>query len=304
VNALLAQESLVNVASICARIGVPYSEAHITYVATGSTGVVYLLTVSDHAEAALKLPAYSSRPKEEHSLLERTLVDESTVLLDYSCEAIPALLRRVEGQPWVLREYLDGLTLQALLASSSPSAVMRKRLCLALFCLGRQLFRAFHESSRQPLILRDIKPTNVIVARDMSVMKFFDVGSARPEGVAVARVPRTDRIGSGRWLYMAPEHLLEMTDAPDRKADYFSLAAMAYAVLTGVPPYTNSESNPAKALTRYLHEYAALHGRVQTMFHDLGLLPTLADFVVRGLHPEAHRRPNMLPFGNSSRPMS
>lgn len=292
----------MNVASICALIGPPYSDAHITYVATGKTGIVYRLTVNDHVEAALKIPAYSLRPKEEHGLLERTLADEATILLRYPCEALPALLRRVEGEPWVLRDYLEGVTLKTLLASGAMSAVMRSGLCLALFTLGHRLFHAFHASARQPLILRDIGPSNVIVSRDMSVVKFIDVGSARPEGVAVVRVPRTDRLGSGRWLFMPPEHLLELTDVPDRKADYFSLSAMAYTVLAGVPPYTNSETDPARALARYLHEYAAVHGDVHAIFRDLGLPPILADFIVGGLHPEAQMRPGILPSVNPSLP--
>ncbi len=128
------------------------------------------------------------------------------------------------GETYFVMEYLEGTTLQAVLAA-------RGKLPLdEALGLLTPLADALDYAHRSSIVHRDIKPANIMVLDD-GRPKLMDFGVARLESsVATA---------SGHFFgspsYMAPEQIsgAEVT----HRADLFSFAVLAYEVVTGRRPF-------------------------------------------------------------------
>ena len=145
------------------------------------------------------------------------------------------------GETWFVMEYLDGTTLQKLLARRGKLPLDE---ALGLF---GPLADALDYAHRSGIVHRDIKPGNVMVLED-GRPKLMDFGVARLESsVATA---------SGHFFgspsYMAPEQVSggEVT----YRSDLFSFAVLAYEVLTGRRPF-EGESITA-VMYKVVHEDA------------------------------------------------
>jgi eukaryotic-like serine/threonine-protein kinase len=125
------------------------------------------------------------------------------------------------GALFIALELLRGQTL-ADLGAAGP---LDWRTVLSLVA---QVARALHHAHRHGVVHRDVKPANVVVLTSGEV-KVMDFGIARLE---TAR-QRLTTIGEfiGTPLYTAPEQA--KTEEVDGRADVFSLASVAYTLLTG-----------------------------------------------------------------------
>jgi serine/threonine-protein kinase len=94
--------------------------------------------------------------------------------------------------------------------------------------LVAQVARALHHAHLQGVVHRDIKPANVVVLPSGEA-KVMDFGIARLES-ARQRLTTTGEF-MGTPLYMAPEQAKH--EEVDGRADVFSLASVAYTLLTG-----------------------------------------------------------------------
>lgn len=101
----------------------------------------------------------------------------------------------------------------------------------------------------------DVKPSNVLLARDSRAM-LSDFGIARRSEAATS----TGLAGSGTPAYMAPETLLG--NAPDPRCDTFSTGILLHECLVGRPParrWTSNgveqESASAAGLPRWARDY-------------------------------------------------
>ena len=106
---------------------------------------------------------------------------------------------------------------------------------------------------RRDTLHQDIKPENVMFNGD-GVVKIVDFGSCHVAGLAEIAVPiERDRV-LGTAQYSAPEHVLGRK--PSTRADQFSLAVLAYEMLTGQQPYEGRlercRSAQAYARLRYI----------------------------------------------------
>ncbi len=129
---------------------------------------------------------------------------------------------------YYLAEYVSGQTLGQWMAGRDKAAVSAAVAMLAKVARGLQ---AMH---RRDTLHQDIKPDNVLVADDGSV-RIIDFGSCHVAGLAEIAAPlQRDHI-LGTAQYSAPEHVLRKP--PSARADQFSLAVLAYEMLTGKLPY-------------------------------------------------------------------
>jgi formylglycine-generating enzyme required for sulfatase activity/serine/threonine protein kinase len=136
------------------------------------------------------------------------------------------------GELFICMEFVAGISLQRALIPGSP---MDTHTALSILT---QIADALDHAHSQGVIHRDIKPANILVGVDGRV-KITDFGVARIASHTITQTGMT----MGTPLYMAPEQILGAK--VDGKADQFSLAVIAYRMLSGSLPF-NAE--PVQAL--------------------------------------------------------
>ncbi len=96
------------------------------------------------------------------------------------------------------------------------------------------------------IVHRDIKPSNLFLRGDEALVADFGIAKdlARPEGESAT----STGLVIGTALYMSPEQADGKLD-PDRRADVYSLACVAYQMLVGEPPFTGP--TPQAILARH-----------------------------------------------------
>ncbi len=126
---------------------------------------------------------------------------------------------------YIAMEYVDGPTLDQLL---SEEAITPER----MFSILGQAAAALDYAHQKGIVHRDIKPANIMIARDGTV-KITDFGIAK--FTASEQFTMTGAI-VGTPHYMSPEQVQGL--GVDGHSDQFSLAVIAYEMLTGEKPYT------------------------------------------------------------------
>lgn len=126
---------------------------------------------------------------------------------------------------FIVMEYLDGETLQELIARDGPLAPHRAMTIAASVCAALEAAHA------QGLVHRDITPSNVMVCREGHV-KVMDFGIAYLAGGDTT-------VGSGQVLgtaaYLSPEQA--QGRVLDGRSDIYSLGCCLYQMLTGTVPF-------------------------------------------------------------------
>lgn len=138
-------------------------------------------------------------------------------------------------------EYLQGQTLSSIISDDGISIAVFTR-------IAAQITRGLSAIHNVGVIHRDLKPDNIMLVEDMKV-KITDFGIAR--GDVSMLTGNADQI-VGTIAYLAPEILVgeQVTIA----ADYYSLGAVLYELLTGRQPI--SDEVPARLIMRKINEKA------------------------------------------------
>ncbi|HEY1691299.1 MAG TPA: serine/threonine-protein kinase [Polyangiaceae bacterium] len=128
-----------------------------------------------------------------------------------------------EGEKFLTMEFVEGEALAARIAREGPQSFDVVMDLAEGICAGLQ---AAHGAG---VVHRDLKPDNVLLARDGRVV-LTDFGIAR----ALADAGRAATVGLalGTPAYMAPEQVEGATDL-DERADVYALGAMLYELVTG-----------------------------------------------------------------------
>ncbi len=123
--------------------------------------------------------------------------------------------------------WIDGEDLQRLLEREGPLPTERAARIL------EQLSSALDHAHNQPMpvLHRDVKPSNVMIARDERVV-LTDFGVARLAG-DVTLTQSGQLVGTP--AYMAPE--LVLGGQADRRTDLYGLGVLLYQMLAGRPPF-------------------------------------------------------------------
>ncbi len=141
---------------------------------------------------------------------------------------------------YIVMEYVKGATLERTLQEGEPPT--REFVLNTL----RQTAMALDYAHRNGIVHRDIKPSNILIHQD-GLAKITDFGVAK-----IMTTQQMTRSGSilGTPNYMSPEQLAGKN--VDGRADQFSLAGIAYLMLTGETPYT-ADTLPA-LVYKIVHE--------------------------------------------------
>ena len=141
----------------------------------------------------------------------------------------------VAGQvraPYIVMEYQDGRTLDALLRDSGR---LRPERALEI---TDGILRALDYSHRNGIVHRDIKPSNVMVTGEGDV-KVMDFGIARSMSGSQSTITQTGEV-IGTALYMSPEQA--RGERVDARSDLYSAGCVLYELLTGRPPFTGGSA--------------------------------------------------------------
>jgi serine/threonine-protein kinase len=150
-----------------------------------------------------------------------------------------------EDKLWIAMEYIDGTDASRLLAERYPYGMPPDEVVRIISGIAEALDYAHSHG----LLHRDVKPANILLGvpgtGDERVM-LADFGIARWMGQASQLTGTNMTVGT--VAYSAPEQLKGQD--VDGHADQYALAATAYHLLTGMPPFTHT--NPAIVISQHL----------------------------------------------------
>ncbi|MBM4356824.1 MAG: protein kinase [Deltaproteobacteria bacterium] len=138
------------------------------------------------------------------------------------------------GVPFLVMELLEGESLRERIDRVGPLEPTE------VATIVSQVAKALAAAHALGICHRDIKPDNVFLANahDEVVVKVFDFGIAKTSDLADAQRGLTGTQSMlGTPDYMSPEQLLSPKDA-DQRVDHWSLAVVAYELLTGYLPFS------------------------------------------------------------------
>ena len=151
----------------------------------------------------------------------------------------------VDGQLWISMDYVEGTDAGELLTERYRSGMPPDEVVRIVTAIGAALDYAHQRG----LLHRDVKPANILIAdpgADDERIMLADFGIARRTGETSNLTGTNMTVGT--VAYSAPEQLTG--GEVDGRADQYALAATAYQLLTGWPPFHNS--NPAVVISQHL----------------------------------------------------
>ena len=137
-----------------------------------------------------------------------------------------------EVVPYIVMEYVDGMTLRQLLTSG------RRLLPERALEIISGVLSALDYAHRHGIVHRDIKPGNVMLTRSGDV-KVMDFGIARAINELNTSVTATSAV-MGTAQYLSPEQA--RGEVVDARSDLYSAGVLLYELLTGRPPFTGESA--------------------------------------------------------------
>lgn len=150
-----------------------------------------------------------------------------------------------EGQLWIAMDYVPGTDAARFLAEQYPDGMPEADALRIVSAIAEALDHAHQRG----LLHRDVKPANILIADPEGESRrilLADFGIGRPLGATNGLTATNFTVGT--LCYAAPEQL--RGDDLDSRADQYALAATAFHLLTGVPPFR--DDNPVTVISRHL----------------------------------------------------
>lgn len=135
------------------------------------------------------------------------------------------------GTLYLSMELLHGVPLRSMGRSDLPPRRVAE--------IIRQAAAGLHSAHMLGVVHRDVKPDNLFVTQDGTI-KVMDFGLAWAAETPVVTVPG---LIAGTPTFMAPEQVDNFSTASPA-VDQYSLAVVAYLLLTGRPPFSHPELFP------------------------------------------------------------
>jgi serine/threonine-protein kinase len=207
---------------------------------------------------------------------------------------VHAMGRLRDGRPYYAMKLVEGRTLAALLEGGPVPAERR----MGLVQVFGQLCQAVAYAHSKGVIHRDLKPDNVMVGAhgevqlmDWGLAKVLDETRSGDEppatGAGDEDATRT-HAGSvlGTPAYMPPEQARGEVAAVDQRSDVFSLGAILCQILSGQPPYADTDVRAARSRAG-----AADLGEALARLRSCGADPELIRLAEHCLAPRKADRP-------------
>lgn len=211
----------------------------------GGFGVVYLALdrLLEDRPVVIKVLHDTFDTSQYGDWFKRKFQHELQALARLRHPGIVAVLDRGEladGQPFIVMEYIEGITLSQLLKQGALTLPHVAHLL-------SQISRALDAAHAQQVYHRDLKPENVMLqplGRGAELVKLIDFGIATVKDAKEARTGQPNKarpdvtepqtVVAGTLRYMAPEQL---RGKPTAQSDIFALGVIVYEMLTGQTPF-------------------------------------------------------------------
>ena len=160
----------------------------------------------------------------------------------------------VDGQPFMVTEFIDGQTLRERLHAPAAAIPLGEAIDIA-----GQVASALSAAHAAGIVHRDVKPENIMLREDGHA-KLVDFGLAKieqdalagstDETVAAVGAHTTPGIVMGTTAYMSPEQARGLP--VDARSDIFSLGVVLYEMAAGRPPFQGeTPSDVIAAILRF-----------------------------------------------------
>jgi serine/threonine-protein kinase len=143
-----------------------------------------------------------------------------------------------DGSPYIVLEYLGGVSLEHLLQAEGTLPFGRATELVQQACRGVQAAHALG------IVHRDLKPHNLFVCRredGTDLVKVLDFGVAKLEMLENSAATRTGTV-LGTPSYMSPEQA-RGEKSVGHAADVYALGAILYELLSGKKPHPGASHN-------------------------------------------------------------
>ncbi len=185
----------------------------------------------------------------------------------------------LDGQVFILMDYIPGRTLQAVLVETKPLLPRAALVYLA------PLVAALHFAHGEGIIHRDLKPANVLI-HDNGTLYITDFGIAR---ILSDTSTLTMGMAIGTPLYMAPEQI--MGQPVTAATDVYALGVMAYEMLAGQVPFRGVSTGTRGNSTSERIAFEHVHVLPEPPLHlNPRLTVAIQDALLRALDKQPDRR--------------
>ena len=196
-------------------------------IARGGMGVVYRATQLD-LQRPVALKVIAGDRAEDPEFRERFERESRMAAAIDHPNIVPVYAAGEDGGAlYIVMRFVPGSDLHAVIKAIGPLPADRAAAIVA------QVAAALDVAHAAGLVHRDVKPANVLLARDGDHAYLSDFGLMR------ALEPDSPLTDSGRWMgtvdFAAPEQLAG--ERVEARTDVYSLGCVLFAALTGAPPF-------------------------------------------------------------------
>jgi hypothetical protein len=192
-----------------------------------------------------------------------------------------------QGRPYLVMELLEGMDLEAYVASQGP---LEEPMLMDVIIPVVAGLAAVHDAG---IVHRDLKPGNIFLARgrnDEMEPKLLDFGISKSSGQDKMRLTNSKGLLMGTPFYMSPEASqgLEMTGLSDQ----YALGVVLYESATGTNPFSGASTFGEVVRQVTTGDYPPVATR------NPKLSKRMISIIERAMHLEPNRRfPDMRAMG-------
>ncbi|MBA3440098.1 MAG: serine/threonine protein kinase [Pyrinomonadaceae bacterium] len=207
-------------------------------IGSGGMGTVYCAThLGLERPVAVKIlkpefaayPAVAERFMREARTMAKLRHARAAVIFDAG--------RLADGRPFIVMEYVEGITLADMLARDHTFAPERA------VCIATEICDVLAEAHRLGIVHRDLKPSNIMLNNRGVCVLDFGIAKVLATSADATRTHATTEAGMiiGTPRYMSPEQCMGQMVGP--ASDLYSLGVLIYEMLAGRPPFIDALSS-------------------------------------------------------------